>query len=287
MLKTRFPNVEYRPLNLDLSSQKSVRVAAEEILSWSDVPAVDIIVNSAGVMNIPERTLNEDGIEMHFATNHIGHFLLTCLVIPKLLKAADSRAKGETRVINVSSLSPLSTGMRWSDMNFEKRNKDLPEAEQPPYDRHRAWGLKDVENKSYIPMEAYSQSKVANLLFSIAMNKRLYEDHGILSFAVHPGVIITELGRNSTPEVIEGIQGMIEAGMLDVKTLGAGAATSLVAALDPKLEVGKAKNGRENYGVFLVDCQICDKACARAESSDEADKLWTFSEEMVKEKFSW
>jgi len=80
---------------------------------------------------------------------------------------------------------------------------------------------------------------------------------------------------------------MIKAGMLDVKTLGAGAATSLVAAVDPKLEVGKTKNGLENYGVYLVDCQISDKACARAESSDEADKLWTLSEEMVKEKFIW
>ena len=207
--------------------------------------------------------------------------------MPKLLKAADSRAKGETRVINVSSLSPMTTGMRWSDMNFEKRNQDLPEAEQPPDDIHRVWGLKDMEVQSYIPIEAYSQSKVANLLFSIAMNKRLYEDHGILSFAVHPGVIATELGRNSTPEIIEGIQGMIKAGILDVKTVSAGAATSLVAALDPKLEVGKTKNSRENYGVYLVDCQISDKTCARAESSDEADKLWRLSEEMVKEKFSW
>lgn len=279
--------MEYRPLNLDLSSQKSVRTAADEIMSWSDVPTIDIIVNSAGIMNIPERTINEDGIEMHFATNHIGHFLFTCLVSPKLLEAAGSGVKGATRVVNVSSLSPVAAGMRWSDMSFEKRNKDLPKEEQPSYDTYRGWGLEDVEDKSYIPMEAYSQSKVAGLLFSIAMNKRVYDNHGILSFAVHPGVIATELGRNSPPEVIEGIQGMIKAGMLDVKTLGAGAATSLVAALDPKLEVGKTKNGLENYGVYLADCQISDKACARAESSDEADKLWTLSEEMVKEKFIW
>jgi NAD(P)-dependent dehydrogenase (short-subunit alcohol dehydrogenase family) len=279
--------VEYRPLNLDLSSQKSVRAAADEIMSWSDVPTIDIIVNSAGIMNIPERTINEDGIEMHFATNHIGHFLFTCLVSPKLLEAAGSGVKGATRVVNVSSLSHVTSGMRWSYMSFEKRNKDLPKEEQPSYDTYRGWGLEDVEDKSYIPMEAYNQSKVAGLLFSIAMNKRVYDNHGILSFAVHLGVIATELGRNSPPEVIEGIQGMIKAGMLDVKTLGAGAATSLVAAVDPKLEVGKTKNGLENYGVYLVDCQISDKACARAESSDEADKLWTLSEEMVKEKFIW
>jgi len=90
-------------------------------------------------------------------------------------------------------------------MSFEKRNKDLPKEEQPSYDTYRGWGLEDVEDKSYIPMEAYNQSKVAGLLFSIAMNKRVYDNHGILSFAVHPGVIATELGRNSPPEVIEGI----------------------------------------------------------------------------------
>jgi NAD(P)-dependent dehydrogenase (short-subunit alcohol dehydrogenase family) len=59
-----------------------VRVGAAEILSWVDVPTVDILVNNAGVMLVPERTLTEDGVEMHFATNHIGHFLFTCLIMP-------------------------------------------------------------------------------------------------------------------------------------------------------------------------------------------------------------
>jgi NAD(P)-dependent dehydrogenase (short-subunit alcohol dehydrogenase family) len=96
--------VDYSLLKIDLSSQQAVRAAAEEVLSGSDVPTVDIIVNSAGVMCLLERTLNEDGLEMHFATNHIGHLLFTCLLMPKLLKAAENNpTKG---VVNISPRSP-------------------------------------------------------------------------------------------------------------------------------------------------------------------------------------
>jgi len=280
--------VKYRALKLDLSSQKAVREAAAELLSWNDVPTIDILVNNAAVMNIPERTLNEDGLELQFATNHVGHFLFTSLIMPKLLKASEGNLKGVTRVINVSSLSPVVTGMRWSDLNFEKRNKDLPEVEQPPYAMHKAWGAIDPEEKSYLPLEGYNQSKVANVLFGIALNRRLYESYGILSFAVHPGVIETELVRYAAPETVAAIQKMKNAGAFSIKTLGAGAATTLVAAVDPKLGRPEAvKDGKENYGAYLIDCQISDRADARAVSSDEAEKLWSLSEQLVKEKFGW
>jgi NAD(P)-dependent dehydrogenase (short-subunit alcohol dehydrogenase family) len=286
-LKAQFPSVDYIPLKLDLSIQQSVRTAAAEVLSWSRVPTIDIVVNSAGVMNIPERTFSQEGIEIHFATNHIGHFLFSCLIMPKLLKSADGNPKGTTRLINVTSASPQRACMRWSDLNFERRNRDLPEEEQPPYGVHRAWGTTDPENKTYLPLEGYNQSKVANVLFSIAANKRLYEKHGILSLAVHPGVIRTELSRNNSPETMQTIQGMLDKGVYHLKTTGAGAATSLVAALDHHLGVGGTRDGKENYGVYLVDCQISDKATPRAVSSDEAEKLWKLSEDLVNEKFTW
>lgn len=279
--------MDYRPLQINLSSQQSVRTAVAEILSWSDVPTVNIIVNSAGIMLLPERTLSEDGIEMHFATNHIGHFLFTCLIMPKLIKAAQGTSKGATRIVNVTSGSPMVSRMRWSDINFEKINKDLPETEQPNYNIHRMWGGIDVENKSYIPLEGYNQSKVANVLFGIAANKRLYDKYGILSVAVHPGVIKTELGRNASSETLEAVEAMRQSGVFSFKTLGGGASTSLVAALDPRLGPGENRDGSENYGGFLVDCQISDKAHPLAVSSDEAEKLWQLSEELVKEKFSW
>lgn len=281
--------MNYRALKLDLSNQKAVREAAAELLSWKDVPTIDILVNNAAVMNIPERVLSEDGIEIQFATNHIGHFLFTCLIMPKLLKAAEGRPKGATRVINVTSGSPTVAGMRWSDINFDKINKDLPEAEQPPYDVHRRWGVINPEEKSYLPLEGYNQSKVANVLFGIAANERLYDKYGILSLAVHPGVIRTELSRYAAPETVAAIEEMIKGGAFHLKTLGAGAATTLIAATDPRLGLSKpeSKDGKENYGTFLMDCQISDKARAGAVSSDEAEKLWKLSEELVKEKFAW
>ncbi|KAI3327179.1 NAD(P)-binding protein [Xylariaceae sp. AK1471] len=288
LLKAQFPSVDYRPLQIDLSSQKSVRAAAAELLSWTDVPTIDIIINSAGIMGIPERTLSEDGIELHFATNHIGHWLLTCSLMPKLIKAASENPnKGATRVINVSSRSPEVSGIRWSDINFDTPNKDLPEAEQPNYKFLEGWGYTDVRNRSYIGVEGYSQSKVANVLFGIGANRRLYEKYGILTLAVHPGVIPTELSRSFPAEVLEAVQKMHESGIYAYKTLGAGASTSLVAALDPKLGPGETKDGKENYGAYLSDCQITDKAQPGAVSSAEAEKLWKLSEELVKEKFEW
>lgn len=287
-LKAQYPNVDYRPLTLDLSSQRKVRAAAAELLSWSDVPKIDIIVNNAAVMNLPERTINEDGLEMQFATNHIGHFLFTCLIMPKLIKAAESNPKGATRIVNVTSLSPTMTrNIRWSDITFEKRNKDLPEDEQPNYEIHKAWGAVDPEEKSYLPLEGYNQSKVANVLFSIALNKRLYEKYGILSVACHPGIIETELSRDTSSATMEAIDRMRGQGVFKLKTLGAGAATSLVASLDPKLGLPEAKDGKENYGVYFIDCQISDKASAWATSSEGAERLWKMSEDLVKEKFQW
>ncbi|KAI1074714.1 putative short-chain dehydrogenase [Whalleya microplaca] len=286
-LKAQYPDVEYRPLILDLSKQKAVRAAASEVLSWSDVPTIDIIVNSAGIMNLPERTISEDGIEMHFATNHLGHFLFTCLLMPKLLKAAQGSPRGATRIVNVTSGSPTFAGMRWSDTNFEKKNKDLPPEDQPPYKLHEAWGEVDPEEQSYLPLEGYNQSKVANVLFSIAATKRLYEKFGILSLSVHPGVIPTELGRVMLPVTLAAVQRMVEQGVFVYKTLGAGGATSLVAALDPKLKMNGTKDGKENYGAYLMDCQVSDEALPRSTSSSEAERLWKLSEELVKEKFAW
>ena len=279
--------MDYRALKLDLSSQKAVRAAAAEVLSWSDIPTIDIAVNNAAVMNMPERQLSEEGIEMHFATNHIGHFLFTSLIMPKFLKAAEGSPKGATRIVNVTSLSPTVSPMRWSDINFNKVNKDLPQAEQPPYQMHKVFGVHGSADMSYVPIEGYSQSKVANVLFGVALNNRLYEKYGVLSLSCHPGVIRTELSRYAAPETLDAIQEMFKTGTVQLKTLGAGSSTSLVAATDPKLSLPETKEGRENYGAFMIDCQISDKALPAASSNAEAEKLWKLSEELVKEKFAW
>ncbi|KAI1144627.1 putative short-chain dehydrogenase [Hypoxylon sp. FL0543] len=288
LLKAQFPNVDCRPLVLDLSTQRTVRAAAAELLSWADVPTVDIVVNNAAVMNLPERTINEDGLEVQFATNHVGHFLFTCLIMPKLIRAAERSPRGATRIVNVTSLSPTaSRDIRWSDITFARRNRDLPEKEQPNYAVHRMWGEEDPEEKSYLPLEGYNQSKVANVLFSVALNARLYDKYGILSFACHPGIIETELSRDASPSTVAAINRMKAQALYRYKTLGAGAATSLVAALDPKLGLPETRDGKENLGVYFIDCQISDRATAWATSSDGAERLWKLSEELVKQKFQW
>ncbi|CAK7240743.1 MAG: hypothetical protein STHCBS139747_002190 [Sporothrix thermara] len=290
-IKADFPDVDVRPLDVDLSSQASVRAAAATVLGWADVPTIDYVINVAGIMGLPERQLSVDGIEMHMATNHIGHWLLTCLLMPKLIAAAQQPGvpKGGVRIVNVSSGSPYVATMRWSDMNFEVVNKELPQAEQPSYELLSHWGYKDSENKAYVGLDGYNRSKVANVLCGIGFTRALYDKYGILGLAVHPGVIETELVRSFEPEVITSIYNMRDAGVFAVKTPGAGAATALVAALDPAVtvEARGGPNNTENYGAFMDDCQVTDKARELATSSAEADKLWSLSESLVKEKFSW
>lgn len=238
-------------------------------------------------MGIPERTITPDGIEVHFATNHIGHWLFSCLIAPKLIKASEDKEKGSVRIVNVSSGSPFLAGVRWSDINFEKINKDLPEDEQPPYQFLQMWGYSGLEEQSYVPLEGYNQSKVSNVLFGIGANKRLLEKHGILTTSVHPGVIQTELSRDFAAETLVAVDSMAKNGVFTFKTLGAGSSTTLVAALDPKLSDGENTEVSVNHGAFLTDCQISDKANPRAVSSENGEKLWKLSEKLVKQEFSW
>ncbi|KAI0471708.1 NAD(P)-binding protein [Xylariaceae sp. FL0804] len=294
LLRAAHPGVDVRALRLDLSSAAAVRRAAAELLAWDDVPAVDVVVNNAAVALLPERAMSAEygdgGVEMHLATNHLGHFLFVAAIMPKLLRAAEgsSAVRGATRVVNVSALSPKHGAMRWSDINFEKVNKTLPEDEQPEYQIAEAFGYKNVQDMSYFGLGGYSQSKVANVLHAVALTARLFEKHGILAVAVHPGIAETELARSFPPENAAALEGVFPH-----QTVASCAATPLVAALDPRLaalEGGgrrEARAGRENYGVYLVDCQICGEARPAAVSSAEAERLWKWSEEMVKEEFSW
>lgn len=265
-----------------------MRNAAAEVLSWTNVDAVNVIVNSAGVMGLPERQMTPEGIEMHFATNHIGHFLFTSLLMPRLITAAQRSPRGATRIVNVTSGSPMAAGIRWSDINFDKLNRDLPEEERPSEKILSMWGFSNILDRSYIPIEGYNQSKAANVLFSIGLSDRLYEKYGIVSIAVHPGVIPTELGRSFDTELKQVVSKMRTGGAFKYKTLGAGSSTSLTAALDPKLGdgVGEEKDGKV-YGVFMVDCNISELACVRACSRREADRLWELSEKLVGERFAW
>lgn len=275
------PSVTFRFLQLELSSQRSVRAAAEQLLAFPDVPQLDLLINNAGVMSIPERTLSEDGLEMHFATNHIGHFLFTNLILSKLKAASSNSPKGSTRIINVSSRGVHYSPVRFSDHNFTKSLSQLPDSDRPNVEHLKNMNVTSAESDIYIPSIAYGQSKTANVLFSLFLTQHLYQSHGILSFGLHPGGILTELTRYSDPAQLEkGIAGYKAAG-LRFKTLSQGASTTLVAALDPKLAPAR-DNGD---GVYLSDCQIAEPA-AWARDPIAAERLWALSEELVGEKFT-
>jgi NAD(P)-dependent dehydrogenase (short-subunit alcohol dehydrogenase family) len=280
-VKLLHPDVNCRYLHLDLSSQRSVRAAAKEVLSYSDVPQIDILINNAGVMNIPDRTVSEDGIEMQFATNHIGHFLFTNLIVSKLIGSSKGSAKGAKRIVNVSSRGVRFSPVRFSDLNFTKAVDQLPESERPDLGTMKAFFYEIDMTGAYHGMVAYGQSKTANVLFSLSLTERLYSQHGIMSFGVHPGAILTELSRHSDPAATTeaALDRYRSMGMV-FKTLAAGAATTLVAALDPKLPPAD-KGGK---GVYMEDCQIAETK-SWATDPVAAEKLWNVSEELVGEKF--
>jgi NAD(P)-dependent dehydrogenase (short-subunit alcohol dehydrogenase family) len=174
-VKSSHPHVNCRYLHLDLSSQKSVRAAAQEVESYTDVPQIDILINNAGIMNVPERILSEDGIEMQFATNHIGHFLFTNLILNKLIASANESAKGATRVINVSSRGVWFSPVRFSDINFTKPMDQLPESERPDPTVLKDSFFEINMTGTYHGILAYGQSKSANVLFSLSLTNQLYE----------------------------------------------------------------------------------------------------------------
>jgi NAD(P)-dependent dehydrogenase (short-subunit alcohol dehydrogenase family) len=282
-INSEHPTVDVRTLILDLSSQKAVRKAASEVMGWEDIPKIDIVINNAGVMNIPERTLSEDRIEMHLATNHVGPFLFTNLIMPKILAAAKNAEPGSVRIINLSSMGIMTSGFRISDPNFEKPGSELPESERPNYPIFKQFGLPGDESTIYIPMAAYGQSKTAAVLLSVALNERLYEKHRVLSLALHPGEIYTELHRTTDKEWLADVDQKRDSATMALKTPEQGSSTTLVAALDPKL----GKPNDDGYGQFLSDCQISPMAPPSRLDKDIAGKLWEMSEDWTKEKFAW
>ena len=109
-----YPNVKTRALTLDLNSLAAVKQSAEIVNSWTDVPHIDVLVNSAGRMAAPY-TLTADGFESQFGVNHLSHFLFTNLIMPKIL------ASKAPRVVAGTSAGHRLNPMRWSDYGFDVR----------------------------------------------------------------------------------------------------------------------------------------------------------------------
>jgi NAD(P)-dependent dehydrogenase (short-subunit alcohol dehydrogenase family) len=242
---------------LDLASPDSIDRFANEFLNSNR--ALDLLINNAGIMATP-LTRDDRGYELQFATNHLGHFQLTARLWEALKKARNAR------VVGLSSSGHMRGEVDFSDPNFNTR----------PYDK---W-------------VAYGQSKTANSLFAVGLDKR-GQEHGIRAFAVHPGGILTDLSRYMTDEDlrpygifrVNGVITIPDASKVPVrfKTVEQGAATTIWAAVSPQL------NGKG--GVYCEDCDIAAMVPADSKlfsgvrpwavDKAAAEALWTLSENLT------
>jgi len=235
---------------LDLASLASIRAFATWMLERHD--RLDLLINNAGVM-APPLGRTPDGFELQIGTNHLGHFLLTGLLAPAVLAGAPAR------IVNLSSRGHLRSDIHWDDPHYRTR----------PYDK---W-------------EAYGQSKTANILFTVELERRL-AGRGVHAYAVHPGVILTELSRHLTRDDLTDLAGRAPGGRLELKSIEAGAATTVWAATSPELaDVG---------GVYLEDCQVASAGGGTdtmgghapwALDPASAARLWAWSEAEVGQAF--
>lgn len=234
---------------MDLGDWKSVRAFADAFLKTKS--PLHLLINNAGIMATPERRIMGN-IESQFGTNHLGHMLLACRLAPALAKGA--------RVVALSSIGHRRSPIRFDDPNFEKS----------PYDK---W-------------EAYGQSKTANSLFAIELNRRL-EPKGINAYGVHPGGIMTNLQRDMSKEEIRAFGWVDENGKVrdGFKTPAGGASTAVWCATSPLLASGG--------GVYCEDCNIAQAVPADdlsfvgvrpwAIDPAAAKALWTLSEKLLGE----
>lgn len=223
--------------HLDLASLSSVRACAEEIQAKED--HVHVLINNAGVM-MCDYGKTEDGFEMQIGTNHFGHFLFTHLLLDKL------KASAPARIVNVSSRAHRGGTIDLEDMNFEKR----------PYSR----------------IKAYSQSKLANVLFTKELARRL-EGSGVTCYSLHPGVVMTELFRHIEEKVGPLKYLAYPLALVFMKTAADGAQTTIYCAVEETLA--------KESGKYYADCKETEPQ-PLANDQELAKQLWSLSEKAVK-----
>lgn len=231
VLSTMNKNVFCR--ELDLASFSSIKNFAKRFKA--EQSRLDILINNAGVMRCPRQVTNE-GFEMQIGVNHLGHFLLTHLLLDFL------KASSPSRIVNVSSIAHARGFIDTSDFNSEQ---------------------------SYDPKKAYEQSKLANVLFTRELTKRL-EGSGVTCNALHPGIVDTELMRHMG--IVNSFVGKFTVYpflWLFTKRPNSGAQTSLYCALDPTLE--------KVSGEYFSDCKKAEMS-ETAKDDQMATWLWKLSE---------
>jgi NAD(P)-dependent dehydrogenase (short-subunit alcohol dehydrogenase family) len=222
---------------LDLSSLASVRAFAERQVAAKR--ALDLLINNAGVMGLPERTLTVDGYEAQMATNHLGHFALTGLLMPLLRQAS------APHVITVTSSVTMWAKLEMGNLQSEKR---------------------------YVPMGAYGQSKLANLLFMMELDRRA---GGFLTSAsAHPGATITNLQKYYYGRLVK----------IFGQAASEGALPTLYAATADAVRGGTYFGPRKRFGMVGPPAQT--RIPRRARDAALAKALWDRSEELTGVRFA-
>ncbi len=228
--------------HLDVSDLESVEAF---VADW-DGP-LHILINNAGVMALPELTLNPAGLELQFATNHVGHFALATGLQRAL-------AREGARIVSVSSAGHLRSPVILDDLNFAFRD--------------------------YEPFLAYGQSKTANVLFAVEANRR-WEGDGITANALHPGGIVTNLQRHQDAGYIE----RAVASGVRLKTPQQGAATSVYVATRPELEGVGGRYYADCAEAPVVHARPADRnepaVASYALDAENAARLWELSERLL------
>jgi len=235
------PGADVTIQRLDLSSLDSVRAAADELRSRHD--AIDLLVNNAGVMWTPRAT-TADGFELQFGTNHLGHFALTGLLLDRLLPVEGSR------VVTISSVGHrIRARIHFDDLQWER---------------------------SYSRVGAYGQAKLANLMFTYELQRRLAPEQKTIAVAAHPGGSNTELVRNS-PAVVRALNRVLAP--VYTQSSAMGALPTLRAATDPHV------HGGQYYGPdgFMESrgYPTLVRSSAQSHDADTQRRLWTISEELT------
>lgn len=256
---------------MDLMAPESITAFAEKFLASGR--ALHLLINNAGIMWVPIQR-DARGYESQLSTNHLGHFQLTALLWPALVKADGAR------VVNVSSW-----GHHFSAFNFEDPN---------------------FQNREYESLLGYGQSKTANILFSVALDSR-GQEYGVRAYSLHPGAIAdTDLKRHLSDEELRGLgvydadNNVIYDPSKGLKNLSQGAATTVWCATSPQLdtfggvycentEVAKIDAvGDENHEQFAERMADIDKLTGvtpYALDESNAKRLWEISEVMTGVKF--
>ena len=233
----QYPDAKVECIALDLNSLKSVRKFADTYSKKHE--RLDLLINNAGIM-MPPYTLSEDGFESQLATNYLGHFALTGLLLPLLAKTPQSR------VVSLSSLAHRWVGFRFDDPHFKR---------------------------GYSKRSAYGQSKLACLMFSFELDRRLRKA-GIasLSVAAHPGVSATNLAQHF-PKILTAFFPLVG------QSSAAGALPTLYASLGEDMNGGDYCGPRSLGEMRGAPVKVGSNRASRNEA--DAKRLWELSENMT------